>query len=280
MRTHPLRTALTCASSDSGAGAGIQADLKTFAAHGVYGFSALAGVTAQNTREVLDAFYLPPELLRAQLQAVWSDFDLGGVKIGLLGTRDNAQVVLDFIERKLSPELPVVLDPVMCSASGHVFLDEEAFRAVLRLFPRALLVTPNLFEAEAVVGRKIEGFRGFPEAAAKIRDLGARNVLIKGGHLEGEPRDYLLLEDGSDFFFDGERIPTRDDHGTGCTLSSAILSRLVRGCDLQTSVKLAKLYTAEAMRRAPGLGRGRGPLHHFHQFYEFEKDRSEPSEGG
>ncbi|MDR2405768.1 MAG: hydroxymethylpyrimidine/phosphomethylpyrimidine kinase, partial [Deltaproteobacteria bacterium] len=198
---------LTIASSDSGGGAGIQADLKTFAAHGHFGLSAVSGITAQNTLEVLDAEYVTPRLLTAELRAVFADFEVSAIKIGLLGTAENTLAVYYFLKKFEEQKVPVVVDPVMCSSTGHVFLQDDAVFALKTLLKMAYLVTPNLFEARALSGEKVAGFEDYHSAARKIMELGAQNVLIKGGHLteSDSSDDFLLKSDGSTAIFKGRR---------------------------------------------------------------------------
>jgi hydroxymethylpyrimidine/phosphomethylpyrimidine kinase len=266
----PPLCALTIATSDSGAGAGIQADLKTFAALGIYGLSAVAGVTAQNTRKVIAAEYLPPDLLRDQLKALFTDFTISIIKIGLLGTAANADVVLEFLSSKKYREIPVVLDPVICSTSGHVFLEDKAIKALIRLAQHSYLITPNIYEAEVLSGETITDFRDFHPVAERIQELDIPNVLVKGGHLTDRAVDLLLMEDGHFVPFAAERLRTKNDHGTGCTLSSAIAANLAMGQQLTHAIKLAKTYVTKAMDYGPKVGKGHGPLHHFYQMYKYE----------
>jgi hydroxymethylpyrimidine/phosphomethylpyrimidine kinase len=258
--------ALTVASSDSGAGAGIQADLKAFAAHGIYGLSAIAGITAQNTQGVLAELYLGRGLLTSQLKALSQDFRVSAIKVGLLGTEANALALRDFLAKGSFGDAPVVLDPVMCSATGHTFLKPAAVRGVIKLFGKAFLITPNMFEAAALSGRKVLKFEDFLEAAKTLISSGAKNVLVKGGHLKSEPKDLLLTQEGQVVVFSGRRVKTNNDHGTGCTLSSAIAARLATGMGLVDAIRHAKEYVANAMEQGPAVGRGHGPLDHFYAF--------------
>lgn len=267
--TRPLRCALSIATSDSGSGAGLQADLKTFAAHGVYGLSVLSAVTAQNTREVSALSCLDPEMVTAQLRAIYDDFEVAAIKIGLLGNAANTGRVADFLRERYR-RTPLVLDPVMVSTSGHSFLPREAILALKELMALATLVTPNRAEAEVLSGRSIEGPEDRRAAAEIILRTGARWVLIKGGHSRDQTADDYLLGSEGERLFPGVRVDTINDHGTGCTLSSAICANLALGLDLAEAVGRAKDYVTEGLRQSIRLGHGPGPLNHFHQFYRFD----------
>ena len=252
--------ALTIAGSDSGGGAGIQADLKTFAALGVYGASAITAVTAQNTRGVRAVHELPPDLVAAQIDAVLEDIGAGAAKTGMLVGAPIVEAVAGRLRRHGVHAL--VVDPVMVAKSGDRLLRADAVAALRTLLlPLALVVTPNIPEAEVLADLRIVTETDLGEAARRIAAWGARHVLIKGGHLPGAPIDHLwdgerLLE------FPGDRVRTTSTHGTGCTLSAAIAAHLARGIPLPEAVRLAKEYVAEAMRRAQPIGSGHGPLHH------------------
>ena len=258
--------ALTIAGSDSGGGAGIQADLKTFSALGVFGSSAITAITAQNTLGVTAVQPLEPELVRAQIEAVLADIGTDAVKTGMLANSALIEVV---VEQARGGRLPrLVVDPVMVAKSGDRLLAEEALRAVReRLVPQALVVTPNHPEAEVLVGHPIEGDAAVRAAASRIIELGARWVVMKGGHRPGaEIVD--LLHDGREFWeFRSPRVETTSTHGTGCTLASAIAARLALGDDVPAAVGAAEEYLHEAIVRARPIGRGHGPLHHFHAWY-------------
>ena len=255
-----MRTALTIAGSDSGGGAGIQADLKTFEAHGVFGTSAITAVTAQNTTGVSAVMLLAPEMVVAQVDAVVSDLGADATKIGMLGSAAIATVVADLIERHALKN--VVLDTVMVSKSGARLVDDGVVKVMReRLFPLVALVTPNIPEAEALLGWKIATVNDVERAARELVVAGARAAVVKGGHLDGPPIDVLV--DGRDVvILDGERVVTAHTHGTGCTFSAAIAARLALGDDLQAATRAAKRYVTEAIKRAPGLGHGHGPLGH------------------
>jgi len=256
-----MRTALTIAGSDSGGGAGIQADLKTFAAHGVFGMSVLTAVTAQNTRTVTATFRLPPDLVTAQLDAVVDDLPVHAVKIGMLADAAIADAVAAALSRHRLGL--VVLDPVMIAKGGASLLSDAAVDVLrTRLLPMASLVTPNMPEAAALTGRRVTSVVEQREAARTLLDMGAPAVLVKGGHLDGPAIDILALP-GSLFELRSERLATRHTHGTGCTLSAAIAARLALGHELHDAVELAKAYVTRAIEQAPGLGQGHGPLQHF-----------------
>ncbi len=255
-----LRTALTIAGSDSGGGAGIQADLKTFAALGVYGTSALTAVTAQNTVGVRAVEEVSPALVVAQIDAVLEDIGADAAKTGMLSSAAIIAAVAGRIGAHGITRL--VVDPVMVSKSGDRLLREDAVRALRTvLLPLALVVTPNLPEAETLAGMPIGNRATLEDAARRIAALGPRYVLIKGGHAPGDPVDILC--DGHAFrAYPGERLITTSTHGTGCTLSAAIAAYLARGVPVEDAVGRAKGYVAAAMRAANPLGRGHGPLHH------------------
>jgi hydroxymethylpyrimidine/phosphomethylpyrimidine kinase len=248
------------ASSDSGGGAGIQADLKTFAAFGVYGLSAITAVTAQNTQGVCQMSPMSPELMAAQVEAVAADFPIEAVKIGMLATSAHVATAAELITRLRLKN--VVLDPVMMATSGHRLLDApgvDALRA--RLLPLATVLTPNLAEAEALTGLRVQSLLDMERAAARLAELGARAIVMTGGHLDGPPID-VVWEAGTSTRLTGERLSSRHTHGTGCTFSAAIAARLALGDALLPAIREAKAYVAAAIARAPGLGRGRGPLGH------------------
>ncbi len=259
---NPPRVALTIAGSDSGGGAGIQADLHSFAAHGLHGTSAITAVTAQNSVAVTDWVALEPRMVVAQIEAVASDMPVAAAKTGMLANAAVVAAVAESVARLRLPHL--VVDPVMVAKSGDRLLDPAAETAYSRhLFPLATLVTPNLAEAEALLGRRVRDLAAMREAARALADTGARAVLVKGGHLEGDPVD--VLWDGSSCIeLPGPRIATRHTHGTGCTYSAAIAARLGLGASLVEAVAGAKQYLTEAIRRAYSVGRGPGPVDHLH----------------
>jgi hydroxymethylpyrimidine/phosphomethylpyrimidine kinase len=258
--------AVTIAGSDSGAGAGIQADLKTFAALGVYGATVITALTAQNTRGVAAIHDVPAAFVGAQIDAVFSDLAVGAVKIGMLARASVVAAVAAGLERWSAAN--VVLDPVILASSGERLLALDAIEALRRdLIPRARVVTPNLPEAAALLDAKPAESEDEIEAQAKrILALGAKAVLIKGGHGSGAESTDLLFDGGAVIRYSARRIATRNTHGTGCTLSSAIAAGLAKGHDLATAVSEAKDFVTAAIAAADRLavGRGHGPLHHFH----------------
>ena len=263
--------ALTIAGSDSGGGAGIQADLKTFSALGCFGMSAITALTAQNTRVVTGIFPAPPEFIGEQIDAVMEDIGTNAVKIGML----HSPEVIETVAAKLAQwDCPnVVLDPVMISKSGDKLLRDDAVNALKQtLLPLATVITPNLPEASVLLGREIETKDQMEGAARDLAKLGAKNVLLKGGHLTtDESCDLLYIqEDDRLVEFPGVRIPTENSHGTGCTLSSAICAHLARGIDLERAVTGAKAYITGALKAGAGYttGKGHGPVHHFFDLWK------------
>jgi hydroxymethylpyrimidine/phosphomethylpyrimidine kinase len=256
------RAALTIAGSDSSGGAGIQADLKTFAALGVFGTSAITAITAQNTVGITQTFPLPGDLVTAQIEAVATDISLHATKIGMLANSAIVEAVAATIQELDLPN--VVVDPVVFATSGDRLLDEDAVQTLAQeLLPRALLVTPNLPEAELLSGRTIASRDDVREAARRIRALGPTAVVITGGHAGGDEVVDVLF-DGKQFAeFHTQRIDTRHTHGTGCTFASAIAAYLALGCSLAEAAERAQKYVAGAIRHALALGRGHGPLDHF-----------------
>ena len=255
-----MRIALSIAGSDSGGGAGIQADLLTFAAHGLHGTTAITAITAQNTVAVTSWQALPPAMVRAQIEAVTDDMTVSSLKTGMLANRAIIEEVSRVISDRSLERL--VVDPVMVAKSGDRLLDTAAEQAYLdRLFPLAALVTPNLPEAEALLKRSIRTVDDMKDAALALCRLGCRAVLIKGGHLEGDPTD--VLWDGTTLHeLITPRIETRNTHGTGCTYSAAIAARLAHGDNLETSVRAAKHYLTMAIQESYSPGKGHGPVRH------------------
>ena len=266
-----MQIALTIAGSDSSGGAGIQADLKTFAAFGVYGASAITAITAQSTSGIEATLALPADLVAAQIEAVAGDVTIHATKVGMLV---NAAIVEAVAAAIAGMELPlVVVDPVLVSSSGERLLDADGVRALCaELLPRARVVTPNIPEAAALSGCGIESMADVYEAARRIQDMGAAAVIVTGGH--GHERGLGLRAEGSevvDLLFDGHtfhelrvpRVESRHTHGTGCTFASALAAGLALGRELPDAAARAQRYVAGAIAHAPGLGRGRGPLNHF-----------------
>ena len=255
-----MRIALTIAGSDSGGGAGIQADLKTFAALGLFGTSVITAITAQNTVGVTAIHDVPLEVVAAQLDAVAEDLRPEAVKIGMLSSPAIVALVAERLRRHAMG--PVVLDPVMVAKSGDRLLKPEAVAALVRdLLPLATVLTPNLPEAEALLGRPVATLAEQEQAARDIAALGPSTVVVKGGHAAGDAVDVLF--DGTKLrHFTAQRIATRHTHGTGCTFSSAIAGYLALGLAVPEAVAEAKRYLTGAIANAPGLGRGHGPVHH------------------
>lgn len=261
-----MRTALTIAGSDSGGGAGIQADLKTFAAHGVFGTSALTAVTAQNTRGVTAWSALPPDLVRAQIDAVASDIGADAVKLGMLANRAIIEAVAAAL--RAMDARNVVLDPVMVAKGGARLLEEDAVEALRSLLlPLADIVTPNIPEAEVLTGRPLETFADMQDAARLILRMGPHVVLVKGGHREDPESTDVAVTATDAFELRGPRIPTTSTHGTGCTLSSAIAANLALGLEVREALVRAREYVEGAIRHAPRIGHGHGPLNHFWRLY-------------
>lgn len=258
-----LKQVLTIAGSDSGGGAGIQADIKAMSANGVFAMSVITAITAQNTEEVTEVFELPASVIAGQLDAVFDDFDVAAVKTGML----SSTAIVETVAKMLKPQelLNVVVDPVMISKSGHPLLKPEAIEAFKKqLFPLALLVTPNVHEAQQLSGIEIKSVADARRAAKVIHGFGSKFVLIKGGHLLAE-RATDLLYDGRFFnVFKGEYIETPHTHGTGCTFASAIAAHLARGKSVADAVASAKAYVTEAIRHSLAIGHGTGPTNHFY----------------
>jgi len=260
--------ALSIAGSDSGGGAGIQADLKTFSALGVYGASAITAITAQNTCVVTMVEPVSPAMIRAQIAAVFDDLTIGAVKIGMLGGPDAIKAVAAELAQRA---VPVVLDPVMVAKSGDTLLPEDAIDALRRaMLPRATLLTPNLPEAARLLGcREAQGEAEMRRQGRALIDMGASAVLMKDGHGAGPDCIDLLVLPDSEERLSAPRLPTRNTHGTGCTLSAAIAAFLARGLGLREAVRNAHRYLQGAIAAADGLniGHGHGPVHHFHEVW-------------
>ena len=261
--------ALTIAGSDSGGCAGIQADLKTFSALGVFGTSALTALTAQNTQGVRAVEILSPDFVGAQIEAVLDDMAVGAAKVGMAG---NAETIARIADVLAGRGLPLVVDPVMVATSGDRLLANEAVAALMsRLLPLAILVTPNLAEAAILTGRPAATNEAeMRHQGEAILAAGSRGVLVKGGHLAGdEAVDLLLLADGTFQRLATPKVATTSDHGTGCTLSAAIAAGLAKGMALGEAVPFAKDYLTRALQAANRIevGKGRGPVHHFHAWW-------------
>ncbi|STZ76140.1 bifunctional hydroxymethylpyrimidine kinase/phosphomethylpyrimidine kinase [Bergeriella denitrificans] len=257
--------ALTIAGSDSGGGAGIQADLKTFQMRGVFGTSAITAVTAQNTLGVSGIHLIPTEMITAQLDAVAADFHVSAFKIGMLGDADVIECVAQALQRHTLGRS--VLDPVMIAKGGAPLLQQSAVEALKTLLlPLADVVTPNLPEAEALTGIKVSDDKSAQEAASALQACGAKTVVLKGGHLENSQsavcRDWVFTPEG-DFVLESPRIPTRHTHGTGCTFSACIAAELAKGHDVADAVRTAKAFISAAVADALEIGQGHGPTNHW-----------------
>lgn len=264
-----IANALTIAGSDSGGGAGIQADLKTFSALGVYGASVITALTAQNTREVRSIHPVPLDFVAAQIDTVSEDIQIDAVKIGMLGTSEIIGVVAAGLERNKLPK--IVLDPVMIAKSGDALLQNDAISALReQLIPKALVVTPNLPEAGVLLDSAPPATEDdMADAAQEIFKLGANSVLVKGGHLDGDTNTDILYDGNGFYRFKHKKIQTRNTHGTGCTLSSAIAALVAQGVPLSEATSTATDYIHTAIAGADSLnvGTGHGPVHHFHALW-------------
>ncbi len=263
-----LRTALTVAGSDCSGGAGVQADLKTFSANGVFGMSVVTAVVAENTCEVLSIQNISPEVIADQFDAVFQDIEVNAVKVGMLSDTVRMDVVADKLTQ-YRPEF-VVVDPVMIAKGGHALMESSALSALIqRIIPLSTVLTPNIPEAEAITGQTIRSRDDMMEAARAIAGMGAQNVIIKGGHLSQEQEAEDILYDGKEFSsFTTVRIVTKNTHGTGCTFSSAVAAFLARGFSVSQAVASAKQYVQTAIVHALELGHGHGPTHHFYELYQ------------
>ncbi len=261
-----MKHCLTIAGSDSCGGAGIQADLKAFSANGTYGMSVITAITAQNTQGVFDVQDIDPSVIAHQIEAILDDIRVDAVKIGMVSRPETIETIASTLQKYTLP--PIILDPVMISKSGYDLLRPEAKKALMeKLIPMATLITPNLPEAEVMVGYTIDSLEGMKRAARDLHALGCRYVLVKGGH---------LCDDATDVFYDGEaffllhtkRLETINTHGTGCTLSSAIAANVAKGMPMLEALENAKNYITEAIRHGFVLGHGVGPVHHFYALYQ------------
>lgn len=261
-----MKKVLTIAGSDSSGGAGIQADLKTFSAHGVFGMSVITAVTAQNTQGVFAVQDISPDMIASQLDAIFTDIEVDAVKIGMVSQIETIKVIAEKL-RQYNPK-HIVVDPVMVSKSGYDLLSPDAKETLIKeLIPLATVVTPNLPEAEVITGNKISTLEEMKAAAVEIYTMGAKAVLVKGGHLEDDATD--LSFDGTHFtYFRGSRIQSNNTHGTGCTLSSAITSNLANEDELVDAIRQAKNYITTAIKHSFSIGKGVGPVHHFYSLYE------------
>jgi len=261
-----MKKVLTIAGSDCSGGAGIQADLKTFSAHGVYGMSVITAVTAQNTQGVFAVQDISRDVIAKQIEAIFDDIEVDGVKVGMVSQVQTIEVIAERL-RHYAPQT-IVVDPVMVSKSGYHLLNPDAEVTLIKeLLPLAMLVTPNIPEAEVMTKMSIRTLEQMEGAARAIYQMGAKNVLLKGGHLEEDAID--ILYDGQEFsYFSSARIATKNTHGTGCTLSSAITANLTLGYSLNKAVSLAKEYITIAIQHSLSIGKGVGPTHHFYTLYK------------
>jgi hydroxymethylpyrimidine/phosphomethylpyrimidine kinase len=255
---------LVVAGSDSGGGAGIQADIKTITALGAYAATAITALTAQSTEAVYGIVPVAAQFVRLQIEAVLGDIGADCVKTGMMFDAAIINATADALAA-LAPGVPIVVDPVMIASSGARLLDEGAIETLTRrLIARARVLTPNVPEAEVLTGRAIASLDDMRRAADQLLGMGAGSVVLKGGHLAGDTVRDLVAEPGSSFVIEAPRITTRSTHGTGCTLASAIAAGLAQGMALRPAVERAHAFVQNAIKTAPGLGRGRGPLNHAH----------------
>jgi hydroxymethylpyrimidine/phosphomethylpyrimidine kinase len=262
--THVRGRVLIVAGSDSGGGAGIQADIKTVTALGAYAATAVTAVTVQNTLGVSAVHAIPAQIVAAQITAVLSDIGADVVKTGMLASGEIIDTVFSVLKREAA-NVPLIVDPVMVAKGGAVLLDKDALLAMKgRLIPRATLITPNLPEAEALTGRKIATLPAMREAIKYLLDLGPKAVLLKGGHLPGDQVVDIYAGPEGTQEWSAARIDTRHTHGTGCTLASAIATGFAQGQSAIDSIARARLYVRRALETAPGFGKGHGPLNHVH----------------
>jgi len=261
-----MKTALSIAGSDCSGGAGIQADLKTFSAHGVFGMTVITSVVAENTFRVTDYQDIRTDIIEKQIDDVFEDIPPDAVKIGMLSCRETMLAVSGKL-RRWQPK-NVVVDPVMYAKNGSALMEESAISTLIsEIVPLADLITPNIPEAEKIIGIEIKNQEDMRQAAKLIHAMKCRAVVVKGGHSEGDAIDILF--DGNNFFeYSAPRVNTKHTHGTGCTFSSAIASNLALGQSVNTAVENAKEYINTAIIHAPKLGRGNGPIHHFYQLYK------------
>ncbi len=261
-----MKCVLTIAGSDTCGGAGIQADIKTFSALGTYGMSVITAVTVQNTQGVFGCQDITPSIIKGQIDAIFTDIEVSAVKIGMVSQIETIQAIAEKL--KQYDVKNVVLDPVMISKSGFDLMQPEAKQTLIsELIPLAYVVTPNLPEAEVITDMHIKNIEDMKKAAKVIYDMGAKNVLIKGGHLENDATD--IFYDGKDYVaLTGQRIHTKNTHGTGCTLSSAIAANLAKGKTAEQAVKAAKEYITVAIEHALDIGKGVGPTNHFYALYQ------------
>lgn len=261
-----MKTALSIAGSDCSGGAGIQADLKAFAAHGVFGMSVIVSVVAENTSRVIEVQDVRPDMIKKQIDAVFEDIEVNAVKIGMLSGSECMLAVAEKLE-EYKPE-NIVIDPVMYAKNGCPLMNPDSIDVLIKsIIPYAGILTPNIPEAEKIAGMSIGNIDDMKKAAEKIIGMGCKAVLVKGGHAEGDAVDVLF--DGSEYsYFSVPRIDTKNTHGTGCTYSSAIAANLALGLSVSEAVKNAKHYVTTAIMHSLDIGKGYGPTHHFYELYK------------
>lgn len=254
--------ALTVAGSDSGGGAGIQADLKTFQSFGCFGMSVITALTAQNSVGVQGAHKVPPDFVKLQMESVFGDIGVDALKCGMLADEEIIGAVAEVLTRW--PDVPLVLDTVLVAKSGDPLLEDQAVEVMVeKLFPRSALITPNVLEAERLAGFPVTDQKSMQKAASALQKMGAKGVFLKGGHLQGDRLlDLLLLPGGGSRLFEAQRIKTRHTHGTGCTLSAAVAAALARGLPLEEAAALARDYVISGIRNSHPTGEGYGTLTH------------------
>lgn len=264
---------LTIAGSDSGGGAGIQADLKTFQERDVFGMSVLTAVTAQNTQGVADVHNIPLDQVQAQMDAIFSDFDVAAIKTGMLVNGEYMKMIAKELEKHSS--IPLIIDPVMIAKGGHPLMEDSAIEVMKStLVPLAEVITPNIPEAEALTGIKITNQQEMEKAAEILQKLGSKNSIIKGGHAveENEASDLLLLENGNKVWLSAKRLDTKDTHGTGCTYSACITAEIAKGQTIEQAVRLGKDFIHAAIKYGIQVGHGHGPTNHWAHREEVAKN--------
>lgn len=260
-----MKKVLSIAGSDCSGGAGVQADLKTFSAHGVFGMSVIASVVAENTSRVIDIQDITPDMIGKQIDAVFEDIEVDAVKIGMLGNPDCMRAVAEKIKQYKPP--CVVIDPVMYAKNGCPLMEPSSVEALIKvIIPLADVLTPNIPEAEKIADMKINSVEDMEEAAQKIYGMGCKAVVVKGGHASGNALD-ILFDGDKIYYFDCARIATQNTHGTGCTFSSAVASCLAKGMSVYEAVKCAKDYVTVAIKHSLAIGKGNGPTNHFYELY-------------
>lgn len=263
-----MKNCLSIAGSDCSGGAGIQADLKTFSANGCFGMSVIVSVVAENTSRVISIQNITSEVIKDQIDAIFEDIEVDAIKVGMLSDIEAMKTVAKKL-REYNPKITVI-DPVMIAKGGCALMQPDALGTLKdEIIPLAYLLTPNIPEAETITGMKIDSVNNMKAAAKMIYNIGAKNILIKGGHLSGDAIDILF--DGKRYYsFTNERINTHNTHGTGCTLSSAITANLANGMDMPKAVEEAKKYVTMAIKYSLEIGKGHGPTNHFYEFYKMK----------